>query len=39
MSNMSKIIEGDNKKVKSKTRDQRQNAIAEKSRMSSGKKL
>ena len=39
MSNVSKIIEGDNKKVTSKTRDQRQNAIAEKSRMSSGKKL
>ena len=29
MSNMSKIIEGDNKKVTSKTRDQRQNAIGE----------
>ena len=39
MSNMSKIIEGDNKKVTSKTRDQRQNAIAEKRQMSNGKKL
>ena len=32
MNNISKIIKGHNKKVKSKPRDQNQNAIAEKKR-------